>query len=86
VSSFWKLSAGYSECPICGKFWLVTPQNDCMMPACGCFGKDFSEANPARPCEDCGKKHMEMHRVEKAADEAIERELIDQRFGGSSKP
>lgn len=49
--------AGKSTCPVCQLEWLVTPYADCLMPACGCFGFDSSEANPNRPCEDCGLKH-----------------------------
>ena len=49
--------AGMSTCPDCGKHWLVTPRNDCMMPACGCYGFDATEANPTRPCETCGIRH-----------------------------
>ncbi len=51
------LTAGTSTCPICGLTWLVTPAHDCMLPACGCFGQDTSEANPSRPCERCGINH-----------------------------
>jgi hypothetical protein len=51
------MNAGMSTCPICKKEWLVTPSEDCMVPACGCFGNDASAANPNRPCEPCGIKH-----------------------------
>lgn len=50
-------SAGFSTCPVCTRTWEVTPHDDCMMPACGCFGTDASAANPARPCEGCGLRH-----------------------------
>lgn len=51
------LNAGISKCPICGRTWLVTPYDDCMIPACGCYGKDSSAENPNRPCEKCGMDH-----------------------------
>lgn len=50
-------NSGYSTCPICEKHWLVTPLRDCCLPACGCYGEDTSENNPARPCEHCGIYH-----------------------------
>lgn len=52
-----ELNAGYSTCPICGRYWLVTPNSDCLLPACGCFGADTSEKNPLRPCSLCGMEH-----------------------------
>ena len=51
------IDAGISTCPICGKQWLVTLYEDCMLPACGCYGDDTSENNPNRPCEICGIQH-----------------------------
>lgn len=51
------MDAGTSTCPVCGKTWLVTPSQDCMLPSCGCFGYDTSEANKYRPCEPCGLRH-----------------------------
>lgn len=42
---------------MCNRTWLVTDVDDCMMPACGCYGTDSSEANPARPCERCAVAH-----------------------------
>lgn len=51
------LNAGRSTCPICKREWLVTPFDDCMVPACGCYGTDTSAANPHRPCDDCGTSH-----------------------------
>ena len=51
-------NAGMSKCPVCGKEWLVTPGNDCLLPACGCFGSDTSAANPNRICEPCGMHHF----------------------------
>jgi hypothetical protein len=56
-----EMNAGESTCPICNRHWLVTPNDDCLLPACGCFGGDTSAANPARPCEACGLKHMAKH-------------------------
>ena len=58
MTAFEGLNAGRSTCPICGKHWLVTPEQDCLMPYCGCYGLDHSEANPNRPCEPCGLIHI----------------------------
>lgn len=49
--------AGMSTCPLCQRHWLVTPHEDCMLPACGCFGFDYSADNPSRPCTNCGIRH-----------------------------
>jgi hypothetical protein len=49
--------AGISRCPMCGREWLVVPGDDCFLPACGCFGRDTSATNRARPCFGCGMKH-----------------------------
>lgn len=54
-------NAGESTCPICQRTWLVTPKDDCLMPACGCFGFDTSASNPSRPCETCGLTHQYAH-------------------------
>lgn len=51
------MDAGTSTCPLCGRTWLVTPLDDCGLPACGCYGDDVSAANPARPCERCSIRH-----------------------------
>ncbi len=51
-------NAGESTCPICGRRWLVTPLDDCLLPFCGCYGDDTSAANPDRPCESCGLAHL----------------------------
>jgi hypothetical protein len=51
------MDLGMSKYPVCGKEWLVTPFQDCMLPACGCYGDDVSEKNPSRPCERCGFHH-----------------------------
>ena len=51
------INAGYSICPICKRKWLVTMFDDCLLPACGCYGDDTSANNPNRPCESCGIKH-----------------------------
>ena len=59
--TIWNLNAGMSTCPVCERSWLVTPANDCLLPACGCFGSDTSEKNPRRPCEACGLKHSAAH-------------------------
>lgn len=50
-------NAGYSTCPICGRHWLVTPWDDCLLPVCGCYGSDTSENNKYRPCNSCGLHH-----------------------------
>lgn len=50
-------TAGVSTCPLCQRTWLVTPEDDCMMPACGEFGFDSSADNTHRPCNACGVKH-----------------------------
>lgn len=51
------LNAGTSICPVCLRHWLVSPLDDCMLPTCGCFGKDVGASNGARPCERCGMWH-----------------------------
>jgi hypothetical protein len=51
-------NAGESTCPMCMRVWLVTEADDCMMPACGCFGSDTSANNPHRPCHACGLAHV----------------------------
>jgi len=48
-------NAGWSTCPLCEKHWLVTPREDCLVPACGCYGDDASQGD--RPCEPCGLNH-----------------------------
>ena len=55
---FGDANEGESTCPICGKEWLVTPMEDCMLPSCGCFGSDTSRTNLGRPCEPCGILHF----------------------------
>jgi len=49
--------AGYSTCPICNRDWHVKLFDDCLLPACGCYGDDTSANNPNRPCESCGIRH-----------------------------
>lgn len=51
------LNKGMSTCPLCQRAWLVTPGDDCLLPACGCYGRDTSEANASRPCHACGFSH-----------------------------
>ena len=51
------IDGGYSTCPICNRYWLITMFDDCMLPACGCYGNDVSADNPDRPCHSCGLKH-----------------------------
>jgi hypothetical protein len=43
------------ECPICGRVWTMTFYDDCLVPACGCYG-DSTEAYRV-PCEPCGMAH-----------------------------
>lgn len=52
---FVSFDAGLSTCPVCGRHWRVVPEDDCLLPACGCFGHDPSIGN--RPCEACGLTH-----------------------------
>lgn len=49
------LNAGLSQCPICGRRWVVTPADDCLVPACGHYGDDPLTGD--RPCEECGLAH-----------------------------
>lgn len=51
------MDAGMSECPVCGREWLVTPYDDCLMPSCGCYGRETGPENPKRLCSNCGMKH-----------------------------
>lgn len=48
---------GRSTCPQCGRRWWVTPLDDCLVPACGCYGTDTGADNPERPCHRCGLAH-----------------------------
>lgn len=52
---------GASTCPICGRSWTVTPWDDCLLPACGCYGHDVGPGNPNRPCNRCGLRHALAH-------------------------
>lgn len=52
-------TAGWSTCPICGKTWVVTLTEDCLIPACGCYGNDTRVDNHGRPCEPCGLAHVD---------------------------
>lgn len=76
-----ELTAGESTCPVCSMTWTVTPARDCLMPSCGCFGDDFSAANPARPCESCGVSHAlrcdKMPGPDDPRTEAAKQELVD---------
>jgi len=51
------VDAGWSTCPRCDRHWKVTVWDDCLMPACGCYGKDASPDNPSRLCGTCGLLH-----------------------------
>lgn len=53
----YRVNAGTSTCPCCHRFWVVTPADDCFLPACECYGQDITAANPARPCQKCGLAH-----------------------------
>lgn len=46
-------NAGETTCPICSRTWTVTPWDDYLIPACGCYGDDPRNA----PCESCGLRH-----------------------------
>lgn len=51
---------GETTCPICSRTFLVTPRDDCMMPACGCYGPTCSAMDREkkdRLCEACGVAH-----------------------------
>jgi hypothetical protein len=50
-------TAGQSTCPICGRTWTVSVYDDCLVPACGCYGTSTGADNPSRPCESCGLAH-----------------------------
>lgn len=71
------VNAGYSTCPICDRHWLVTPADDCCLPACGCFGDDASATNPARPCEKCDLDHMAKCQMSAPAAGAVPRAESD---------
>jgi len=58
------MNAGMSKCPVCEREWLVTPFDDCMLPACGCFGTDTSSGNPNRICHNCGMAHARTCNIE----------------------
>ena len=60
---------GMSTCPICRKTWLVTPREDCLLPACGCYGNDTEATNQSRPCENCGMAHAFSCRRPRAAND-----------------
>ena len=42
------------QCPICTRVWTPTMFDDCLLPACGCFG---TELDRATPCNSCGLSH-----------------------------
>jgi hypothetical protein len=44
-----------NECPSCGRVWTITRWDDCMVPACGCYGDDPWSGRA--PCESCGLSH-----------------------------
>jgi hypothetical protein len=50
-------SDGWATCPDCRRTWLVTGADDVLLPECGCYGSDWSQANRWRPCCPCGLKH-----------------------------
>lgn len=42
------------ECPECNRVWTPTPYDDCLLPACGCYGDKLDRDTP---CESCGLSH-----------------------------
>lgn len=48
-------TVGQNVCPVCKREFMVTPQDDVFVPACGCFGVEVTVG--ALPCEDCGMAH-----------------------------
>ena len=42
------------DCPICHRVWTPTMHDDCMLPACGCYGDKLDRDTP---CESCGMSH-----------------------------
>lgn len=44
-----------NRCPLCSREFQVTPSDDVLIPACGCY-----DAAPEGeyPCEDCGIAHV----------------------------
>lgn len=46
-----------NRCPVCKRVHEVTPTDDVLLPACGCFGRDL-ESVDAAPCEACGFAHI----------------------------
>lgn len=51
---------GWTSCPLCHRTFWVTPRDDCLVPACGCYGTRGSAtdgANHERPCFRCGLDH-----------------------------
>lgn len=44
-----------NTCPICERTFTVTPSDDYLIPACGCY----DNAEPGHlPCESCGITHV----------------------------
>lgn len=44
-----------NTCPVCGRAFTVTPTDDVMLPACGCFDDPVDHQ---WPCERCGLEHV----------------------------
>lgn len=44
-----------NTCPICDRTWTITRWDDCLIPACGCYGTDPWSGKA--PCERCGLQH-----------------------------
>jgi len=65
---------GESTCPICNRTWLVTMYEDCLLPACGCYGEDTGPDNQHRPCHSCGLEHA-FSCPKMGLDEKTQREL-----------
>lgn len=43
-------------CPICNRTWRISMYDDCMVPACGCYGS-FPPETASVPCHSCGTRH-----------------------------
>lgn len=63
--------AGWATCPECDRTWLVTAADDVWVPACGCYGIDWSEAERWRPCRRCGLKHEETCTMDHADEDIL---------------
>lgn len=58
-----------NTCPICGRTFKITPQDDILVPACGCYD---TAPDGELPCEPCGISHVYSH----TGEEPPERRLV----------